>query len=159
MCQQQWQTSRCENKEHRCGILAWHDVPTIHWGSDQFVKEMGTPVKSTFPLHVENDSEDAEFICMQVQESRPPTHQDNGWDSSVSSDTWTLPVVAVAMQQTNSGLFGCCFETMVTLRWYAKGKKQKSGLPFTSPIVLALNRNNRSILYSWKKETIHGWNI
>lgn len=106
-------------------VVSWHDMMC-----QLFIKEVcernGNASQVSFPLHVENGSEDAEFIFMQVQESRPPRHQDNGWDSSVSSDTWTLPVVAVAMQQTNSGLFGCCFETMVTLCQRKETKKWTS---------------------------------
>lgn len=46
----------------------------------------------------------------------------------------------VAMQRTNSGLFGRCFETMVTQRWRAKRtRNKKEDFPFAALIVLALD--------------------
>lgn len=51
-----------------------------------------------------------------------------------------LATLRVAMRQTNSGLFGRCFETMVTQRCRAKRKRnKKEDFPFVALIVLALD--------------------
>lgn len=124
------QPHNLENKSTDVASRTWCKVQTILQRSDQFVekREKG---------HSHGARKLNSSACRCQNTDRPEIKE------TAEIHAWMVALgmtLRVAMQQTNSGLFGRCFETMVTQRWCAKKKRnKKKDFPFVALIVLALD--------------------
>lgn len=125
-----------ENKSTDVASRMWCKVRTILQRSDQFVEKLfkhRTRARVT-PTARGNWTHLHAGARIQTAPEIKETVEIQAWMVALGM------TLRVAMQQTNSGLFGRCFETMVTQRWYAKRKRnKKEDFPFVALIVLALN--------------------